>query len=201
MTGVGDGIGRVEELQNEFEDERMGEEVEIDEDELDISHHQITAIVGGFGVTDYHCSRCGLGTSRLREVQTTPCEPEDETDGQLVADGGAPQFEPGDRAVDRDEEPDRQTPVVVVEQHDTTAREHHVEAVGASVYLLNQAYPPDASVVDVVYESSLDDALPVWREAELSGPVLRQIVDDHDLTTYSFPAPRLQLEDALEAEA
>jgi hypothetical protein len=101
VTGVGDGVGRVAELQDEFEDERMGEEVEIDEDELDISHHQITAIVGGFGVTDYHCSRCGVSTSRLREVQTTPCEPEDETDGQLVADGGAPQFEPGDRVLCR----------------------------------------------------------------------------------------------------
>lgn len=110
------------------------------------------------------------------------------------------EFEPGDHAVDREEDPDRQTPVVVIEHHDTTARQHHIEAVGTSVYLLNQDYSPDATVVDVVYEPALDDALDVWREA--APDKLATIARDHDLTIYSFPAPRLQRpEDKTEVEA
>ena len=123
----------------------------------------------------------------------------------IRADGGrelVKEFEPGEHAVDREATPDRQTPVVVVEHHNTEAREHHVEAADATVYLLNQqyGYPPDATVVDVVYASALDDALAVWRESDLSGDVLRQIVRDHGLTTYSFPSPRLErIEEGSEA--
>ncbi len=97
---------------------------------------------------------------------------------------------PGDRAVDREESPERQTPVVIVKRHDATAREIHVEAVGASVYWLNQDYSPDAPVVDVVYESSLGDRVDL--DDDLSTQALPELVRQLDLTAYSFPDPRLK---------
>jgi hypothetical protein len=98
-------------------------------------------------------------------------------------------YEPGERVVDRDDEPDRRTPMRVVEHHNHEARHHHLGDLGASVYLLNQDYPPDATVVDVIYEPALTDALD---DAGFSFDKTAAVARHYDLATYSFPAPRLE---------
>jgi hypothetical protein len=80
-------------------------------------------------------------------------------------------------------------PMLVVEVfEDRTATDHHVRGKDATVADLNPDYPDDSPVVKVVYPSSVrDHGLHVEDFGEIYAAARRL-----DLTSYSFPAPRLR---------
>lgn len=112
-----------------------------------------------------------------------------------IADGGTEQdtdaLDVGELAEDREQTRDQQDTVVVVNWPGTATREHTIEATGRTVYSHNQqyGYPPDAEVVEAAYVSDMDASLSSnWRDV---GGGLAELVRQCDVSTYSFPAPRL----------
>ena len=110
-----------------------------------------------------------------------------------LADGGRVQLDTGELAEDREQTRDQQDPMVVVSRPGSVAHRHTIEATGRTVYSHNQqyGYSPDAEVVEVAYVSDMDAAMlgDSWRSA--AGAGLSELVRQADVSTYSFPAPRL----------
>jgi hypothetical protein len=91
----------------------------------------------------------------------------------------------GTRVRDRDDE---SVELLVVDTHpETTAADHVVEEIGATVADVNPEYDPGAAVVDAVYLDELDETLDTWRGVE----DVRDAVAFGAVSAYSFPADRL----------
>lgn len=104
----------------------------------------------------------------------------------LRTDGGRPDLEPGDRAVDR-EDRDKAV-VVVVFVHDATAGEYTIEALGETVSGVNPGYSPRDRVVEAVYLDEAEAALGEWADTGQ----LRDAVAFDGVRSYSFPEGRLR---------
>lgn len=95
---------------------------------------------------------------------------------------------PGCRVYDRDEGPG--TSLIIVETHDTPCDEWQVPNTGRTVADFNEEYPADASVCVAAFASSLYDSLLDWESMEPTA--LAEAIQQADVKTYSYPAPRLK---------
>jgi hypothetical protein len=103
-----------------------------------------------------------------------------------VTDGGYDLPTPGDRVRDRDG--DDGDELLVVETHpDTTAEDHRIDAIDATVADVNVDHPGDAPVVEAVYVEDLERGDVTSREPR----ALRADVAADRLRSYTFPSTRL----------
>lgn len=112
------------------------------------------------------------------------------------------EFETGDRVVDN-EVPDAQSradrgAARVVEVVDERADEFVIEGHSETVYEANDGrHPPDAPVVEIIFESYLDGYLPGWDELMDDDPAFDEALATFCKTwgvpkrTYHYPATRL----------
>jgi hypothetical protein len=102
----------------------------------------------------------------------------------------------GERALDRDDLPDEENPLVVLAFPDEPAHRFVLDDLedSPSVADLNPAYGASGRVATAAYESDLDHHAPGWRERPVDE--LAAVVEDHpELTGYTFPLDRLRAVD------
>mgnify|MGYP006304544073 CR=1 FL=1 len=112
-------------------------------------------------------------------------------DPDLRPDGGRGYVLPteGKRVVDReDDDPD--DAIVLKALATTTAREHYIDELDATVAETNPQYDPLAPVVVVAFAADLEDE-------RRPGEDLRDVLADggRDAPRYAFPAPRVEAVD------
>ena len=108
------------------------------------------------------------------------------SDRVVAADGGRPELEPGERAVDREDSDE--AVVVVVFVHDTAAGDYTIEALGETVAGVNPGYSARDHVVKAVYLEAAEAALSEWADVSQ----LRVAVAFDWVRSYSFPESRLR---------
>lgn len=99
------------------------------------------------------------------------------------------QFRIGDGVTDQDDcDP---SPAVVVNRLTKRADDVFIEATGTTVATENRSYAPDAQTVTVAFKKSLDDHADNWQVSTAKS--LWKYISSTDISTYSYPEPRLQL--------
>lgn len=93
----------------------------------------------------------------------------------------------GDRVYDRESGPGNS--LIVIDKPNETCEEYSVANTGKTVADFNEEYPADADVCVVAFEENIESS--ISDEESLSSDSLQQAIDEHNIKTYSYPAPRL----------
>lgn len=116
------------------------------------------------------------------------------TDPDVRADGGRGYLLPRLGAFVRDREDDDPNKAIVLATHpDTTAREHYVEELDATVAEVNAEYDPLAPVVTVAFAGEFVNKVGLKEIASSAEAI--EAAEEAGVATYDFPAPRLEVVD------
>lgn len=109
-------------------------------------------------------------------------------------------FKPGDLVVDREQPIDERGTAIVIRVADETAEDYYIDSLDATVAALNDSYPPDDPVVEVLFEGHLDRQVSQWRallrdanEDYTFAEMLDDYRDEWNVPSaeYAYPASRL----------